>query len=341
MGNQRRKSFFLLLLLLVNKCFLPYESKAITDDSLYVSYKIADKPFYHITGTKIEKNAKIKPIPVAIFAATYTGIFIIQHIEQNRTIWKNKGSFHFAEDGKYAMYVDKAGHFYGTFLPSYVLSQSLLECGMNYNWSVVVGTLLGVGYTTYVEILDGFAKDWGFSPSDFYADIAGGLFFLGYSYIPFMQNFTPKFMYFPPRWFNSYSRKPSSMFIDDYSAQTFWLSINLQNILPEKIGKYIPKWLDISVGYAVRNLCNPLDTSLRCNPELSEPVYPYVWGNRKLIIALDYDLVKLLPDGGHFWNWLKQSLNYFKLPSPAIEIGKPIRFYLLYPFPIQIGSMKF
>jgi hypothetical protein len=74
---------------------------------------------------------------------------------------------------------------------------------------------------------------------------------------------------------------------------------------------------------------------------LSEPIYPYVWGNRKLIIALDYDLVKLLPDGGHFWNWLKQSLNYFKLPSPAIEIGKPIRFYLLYPFPIQIGSMKF
>jgi len=341
MDNQRRKSFFLLVLLFVNLLFLTFESRAVTNDSLCILYKIADKPFYHITGAKVEKRAKIKPIPIAIFSATYTGIFILQHIGQNQTIWKNKGSFHFAEDGKYAMYVDKAGHFYGTFLSSYVLSQTLLECGLSYDWSVAVGTFLGIGYTTYVEVLDGFAKDWGFSPTDFYADLFGGLFFFGYSYIPFLQNFTPKFMYFPPRWFNSFSRKPSTMFIDDYSAHTFWVSINLNNMLPVRLRKYIPKWLDISIGYAVRNLCNPLDTLLNCNPELSEPIYPYVWGNRKIIIALDYDLVKLLPEGGALWNWLKQSLNFFKLPSPAIEIGKPVRFYLLYPFPIKIGSLKF
>lgn len=341
MGIQRRKSFFLLMLILANNSLFALESLENKIDTAFLTYKIADKTFYHISDFKIQKGTKIKPIPIITFSAAYTGVFILQHIGQTQTIWKNKSSFHFAEDGEYALYVDKIGHFYGTFLSSYVLSQSLIECGFDYNWSNIIGTALGFGYTAYVEILDGFAKDWGFSPSDFYADISGTIFYLGYSFLPFFQNFTPKFMYFPPRWFNSFSRKPSTMFIDDYSAHTFWISINLQNLLPKSIGKYLPNWLEISIGYAVRNLCNPLDSSLKCNPEVSEPVRPYVWGNRKLIIALDYDLVKLLPDGGNFWNWLKQSLNYFKLPSPAIEIGKPVRFYLIYPFPIRIGSINF
>ncbi|MCX7879502.1 MAG: YfiM family protein [Ignavibacteria bacterium] len=305
------------------------------------NYFIADKPLFTITGTKIQKKSKIKPIPLAIFSATYVGVFTLQHILQLNTIWKNLGEFHIMEDKNYALNVDKFGHFYGAFLSSYVLSQTLLECGLSYNWAMGVGAFLGLGYSTYVEILDGFAVEWGFSPSDFYSDLAGGLFFLGYAYLPFFQNFTPKFMYLPPKWFNSHSRKPSKMFIDDYSAHTFWISLNVYNLLPQNLKKFYPKWLDISIGYAARNLCFPLDTAFHCDPNISEPVLPYVWGNQKIIIALDYDLVKLLPDGPPFWNWLKQSLNYFKLPSPALEIGKEIRFYLLYPFPVNLGKLKF
>ncbi|MGC8748262.1 MAG: DUF2279 domain-containing protein [Candidatus Kapaibacteriota bacterium] len=331
---------FNIILLGINLCgFTQNDSTKLS--TLFHKYSIADKPLFTISGNSIKDTTKIKPIQTTIFFGSYAGIFVLQHIGQMQTIWKNRGEFHIAEDGKYAMYIDKAGHFYGTFLSSYVLSQSLLESGFSYNWAVGIGGLLGLGYTTYVEILDGFSKDWGFSPSDFYADVGGAVFFYLYSYIPFFQNFTPKFMYFPPRWFNAYSRKPSTMFIDDYSAHTFWLSINIHNLLPKEWKNYFPRWLDLSVGVAVRNLCDPLNPANNCNPNVSEPVFPYVWGNRKLIFALDYDLVKLLPDGSSFWNWLKQSLNYFKLPSPAIEVGHPTRFYILYPFPLRIGSFKF
>lgn len=340
-------NIFCKLLFLFNiVIFLPFNF-LFAQDSIQKSifplktYSLADKPLYTISGLPINSTTKIKPIPMIIFGGTYAGIFVLQHIGQMSTIWKNRGTFHFAEDGKYAMYIDKAGHFYGTFLSSYVLSQTLIECGLSYNWACAVGGLLGLGYTTYVEVLDGFSRDWGFCPSDFYADIAGALYFLGYSHISFLQNFTPKFMYFPPRWFNSYSRKPSTMFIDDYSAHTFWISVNVYNLLPKEVKSFYPRWLDISVGFAVRNLCDPLNPANNCNPNVSEPVYHFVWGNRKIILALDYDLVKLLPDGSPFWNWLKQSLNYFKLPSPALEIGKPTRFYLLYPFPLRVGSIKF
>ncbi len=335
--------FFLLiniLVLLINQ-FAYSAIDSVVCVSSKPSHFIADKPFFTFSGRTVNVATKIEPIPFLIFLGAYTGIFVLQHLGQMSTIWKNRGDFHVAEDGKYAMYIDKAGHFYGTFLTSYVLSQSLIECGFSYDMANAFGGLLGLGYTTYVEILDGYSKDWGFCPSDFYADVAGALFFLTHSKIPFLQNFTPKFMYFPPRWFNSYSRKPSTMFIDDYSAHTFWVSINIYNLLPKDAKNYIPHWLEVSIGFAVRNLCDPLNPSNNCNPKISEPVYHYVWGNKKLILALDVDLVKLLPDGSPFWNWLKQSLNYFKLPTPAVEFGKPSRFYLFYPFPIQIGSVKF
>lgn len=338
-----RKFFFLLIVASV----ISYTSVsfAVVDTSKSnnliqpYQYRIADKPLFTITGNKINSITKIKPIPIGIFAGTYAVVFYLQHIGQTQTIWKNRGKFHIAEDNDYALFTDKAGHFYGSFLTSYALTHSLLECGFNYDWAIAIGTFLGLGYSTYVEILDGFAVEWGFSPSDFYSDLAGGLFFLGYSYIPFIQNFTPKFMYFPPRWFNSHSRVPSTMFIDDYSAHTLWLSFNVYNVLPEGLKKYWPRWLEISFGYAARNLCG--GTNSRCDPSVSEPVSKNAWGNRKYIIALDYDLVKLLPDGPPFWNWLKQSLNFFKLPSPAIEFGSPTRFYLLYPFPLRIGQVKF
>lgn len=335
--------FFLLINILI--LLLAQNLYSINDSVNQVNskhfYFIADKPFFTFSGRPINETTKIKPISISVFIGAYAGIFVLQHIGQMNTIWKNQGKFHIVEDGKYAMYIDKAGHFYGTFLSSYVLSQSLIECGFSYGMANALGSLLGLGYTTYVEVLDGFSRDWGFCPSDFYADVAGALFFLAYSKIPILQNITPKFMYFPPRWFNSYSRKPSTMFIDDYSAHTFWLSINVYNLLPKDAKKFFPNWLEISIGFAVRNLCDPLNPANNCNPMISEPVYPYVWGNRKLILALDVDLVKSLPDGSPFWNWFKQSLNYFKFPTPALEIGKPLRFYLFYPFPIKIGSMRF
>lgn len=335
--------YFNCLIFLFSFFFDSQSLHSENDDSLprtqSLVYRIADKPFFTISREKQLSISNVKLIPTSIFVGTYGIIFYLQHLGQKKTIWKNFSNFQVVEDGKYALYADKAGHFYGTFLTSYILLSSLIECGFDYHLSSAIGSVLGLAYTTYVEVLDGFSKDWGFSPSDFYADLAGAFFFLGYAYFPLVQNFTPKFMYTPPRWINSNSRVPSSMFIDDYSSHTFFISVNIYNILPQHLKKYYPSWLEFSFGYAVRNLCDPFHYS--CSPNSSEPISPFAWGNRKFIIALDYDLVKLLPDGKPFWNWFKQSLNFFKFPSPAIEFGSPTRFYLLYPFPIKIGNVKF
>ncbi len=306
-------------------------------------FMFADTRRYLIDGSLPMRLTKIKPVSAAIFGATLTGLFIIQHEMQQSTIWKNVSpKFRIAEDYQYSLGADKFGHFYGTYMPSYFMSQVFMSTGFGYDLSHVLGGSLGLLYTTYVEILDGYSVDFGFSPSDWYADIAGSAYFIAQHYLPVLQNFQPKFMYVKPSWIGEKNRWEAESFIDDYSAQTFWMSINVHNLLPNKLKNYWPDFLELSVGYAVFSLCSDGYRGHSCDPVISEPVSAAAWGNRTVLIGLDYNLVKLLPDGGSFWNWLKQTLNQFKiLPSPTIAIGRTTRFYLTFPFPIKIGNIRF
>ncbi len=298
---------------------------------------------YTLTGKTPKINTSIDALPLSLTLASWGGLFVIQHQLQLNTIWKEQTDFKFYEDGIYALYSDKAGHFFGTYFVAYLVQESLFISGFSWDLSAIIGTAIGLAYTSYVEILDGYGKNWGFSPSDFYADVIGAGFFIGQHYIPFLQNFTPKFMYFPARWFNANHRIPHDAFIDDYSSHTLWMTANIYNILPESLKQYWLPWLDLSFGYAARDLCS---VGYDCGNINAKAYYDefgsvIVYGNPKFIVALDVNLVKLLPDGPPIWNWFKQTLNFFKLPTPAIEFGDVTRFYLIYPFPINISPFRF
>lgn len=293
-------------------------------------FTIADNPRYTFTGELPYLNTNIKPVRAAIFGGVVGTFYITQHIIQKNTIWSETGSFRFIEDHDYALYIDKIGHFYGTYLASSLYTELFMWSGFSYDASVLLGSFMGLAYTTYVEIMDGFAVDWGFSPSDFYSDVAGVAFHLLQHYVPFFQNFTPKFIYIPADWHGERRRQPSTMFIDDYSSHAFFLSVNVENILPKDMKPYWPDWLQLSIGYSARNLCSPIDFG--CDYDDINYYSPWLAGSPRYIIALDYDFVKLLPDGSPFWNWFKQALNYVKFPAPAIEVGNGTRFMLLYPF---------
>ncbi len=100
------------------------------------------------------------------------------------------------------------------------------------------------------------------------------------------------------------------------------IPLNINNLLPADFKKYWLPWLNIAIGYGA-------DSDLKSDP-LATPDQQTV---RRYYIGLDYNLVKLLPEGGSFWNWFRQTLNYIKFPSPAIEFSRGVtRFYLMYPF---------
>lgn len=303
-------------------------------------FMYANNQRYTITGETPYLESQFEPLNITIASVGIGGIFIAQHIAQSSTIWKYKTGFRFIEDGSYAFYADKPGHFVSTYLAGYVLSESLIATGLNWETSTITGALLGLAYNGYIEALDGYGVDFGFSPSDMYSNIAGAGFYIAQYYYPSLQNITPKFTIIPATLHGERLREPHDFFVDDYSSQTFYLSFNIHNLLNDEYKNYWPEWLELSVGYAARNLVDPYKRSDDGSiPDyLSKYHYSYkgekAWGDPKVIFALDYNLNKILPDGGEFWNWLRQTLNYIKFPSPAIEVGinGKTRFFLLYPF---------
>jgi len=300
------------------------------EDFIYSDHKrVTMSGTLPLLKTDLNKNAWI-------VGGVYTGIFAAQHIWQKSTIWDETGEFTFADDLDYALGADKYGHAFAAYLASYMMTEALAESGVSWESANIYGAGMGLMFQTYIELIDGFGENWGFSKSDMYANIAGSGFFLAQHYFPFLQNFTPKFMYIPAPWHGELKRRPSTNFNDDYSSHTMWLSVDIHNLLPSGLKDYWPSWLELSFGYAVRNLCDTLNpdsyTCESCSKVKEQEGY---WGSPRFIVALDYNLVDLLPDGPPLWMWIRQTLNHMKMPSPAVEFGSTTKFYLLYPFQIN------
>ena len=296
-------------------------------------FTYAGQQRYIMDGSLPRTVTEIKPATLGIVGGVYIGAIVFLHIHQRNAWWSGtRGNFHFEEDWVSALQADKGGHSYGGYMASYLMSEGLMTSGFSWDAATLWGSIFGLAYQTYVESEDGFAKTWGFSPSDWYFDALGPLFFLAQHHVQALQNITPKWQYIPSQWTGEPVIDRPRTFIDDYNSSTFWWSVNVYNLLPEKLKQYWLPWLNIAVGYgadAVDAVSDP-----------NQP--PDQLSQRRYIIALDYDLVRLLPDGGSFWNWFRQSLDFIKFPSPAIEFtSSGTRFELLYPFKLHLGSIKF
>lgn len=277
---------------------------------------------YTMDGSLPPLETTIRPVSAAIVGGVYIGGVIALHINQSNAWWADqRGAFHVQDDWEYALQVDKAGHFFGGYMCSYVMSEGLMTAGLSWDAATVWGGITGLMYQTYVEVEDGYARDWGFSPSDMVSNTIGASFFVAQHYVPFLQNFTPKWQYVPSSVLDANTISHAVTFIDDYNGSTFWLSANVHNLLPEQAAHYWPRWLNVAFGYNVLGVGLPREDQRE----------------RRYVIGLDYNLVEILPDGPPLWNWFRQGLNHIKLPAPAIVIGHTTSFRLFYPFTISTG----
>ena len=288
-----------------------------------VGFTYAGSRRFTVNGELPNLKTDIKPFNATITGAIGITLTVALHINQNSAWWEGRGrSFYFREDWNNALQADKIGHFMGGYFISYFAREGFVFSGMGWHQSILLGSLAGLLAQTYVEVKDGFADNTGFSPSDFIADALGSGYFYFQHYVPFLQNFTPKWQYAPPGIIGVPPKARTHTFLDNYNSTTAWVSVHVNNLLPESYKPYWPRWLNIAVGYGINGYYTSNMT-------------------RRFVVGLDYNLVELLPDGPDFWNWLKQTLNLVKLPAPAIEFSEQgIRFKLLYPFSISVGGNK-
>ena len=204
----------------------------------------------------------------------------------------------------YSLGVDKIGHFYTSYL--YFSAAKEIMQWANFDESTVLLAAIGIplAHAISVEIGDGFSS-YAFSPDDLIANSLG----IGYGYlqykVPFFQNFNIKWSYFPSPGTNIFAS--DYRLTDDYDGHIYWLSFNMHNLLPEPIDAYWPKFLNLAIGYGVKNY-SPFSS----NYDSSQPV------KRHFAISLDYNLTEIPLEGG-FIDLLKGVLNYFHFPAPGIE----------------------
>jgi hypothetical protein len=282
-------------------------------------FRYANQQQYTIDGSPVRRWTELRPVPAIIAGTAVGGLVTGLQIHQGIVFWNERVPFRMLEDWAIDYQADKGGHFFAGYMASRLAKDAMLTAGYGWDMAVICGSLTGLGYQFYVEIMDGYGKNWGFSPTDAVFNALGAGLHLAQHYVPVLQNITPKADLYDPKWYGEKSRKFSLNPLDDYSAWTWWLSINVHNLLPPEAQRWYPDWLNIAVGYAARNID---------------------WDDvdRKFIISLDYNLEKIIPEiaDAPLWNWLRSYINIIKLPAPAVEFSatRPPRFYLLYPFKI-------
>ncbi len=261
-------------------------------------------------------------ISTGILGAAIGGIHLLQY----NSWWKDqRGPFHIVDDQDYKANFDKYGHGFGAYYASHFFREAYTWSGFDDGQAVLLGAASACLWEFYVEIEDGFATSWGFSPSDAVADIVGSAFYVARNRIPFLRNFQYKWTYFPSnQLLEDRPDIPGQGLnpIDDYGGQYYWGVANINGLLPKSWQGVVPDWLGLAFGVGGDNL------------DAED------WSQRKLAyyIALDYDLSKVIPESNiGILNFIRRALEYWHFPAPAFRIQPDPRFFILFPFRMSIG----
>jgi hypothetical protein len=300
----------LTLLLVLNGSSLTQILPGAIHDSTLFRDSTSSNPDYSLsflsnhTKQKSKHKHKINFLKTGLVTGITIGAGIWLHNYQKNAWWAGQRSrFHLQNDWDYAMSSDKIGHFFDGALIQTLYQGAFEWSGFSPKAAMWLGAGFSIIYMTDIEIEDGFASDWGFSPGDEISNIAGAL------YPVLQQTWTPlkevnfKWSYYPTE--DLLSGNKHGAFLDDYNGQTNWLSVGIHSFLPKEVKKFWPDFLNIAFGYGVEHYT--------------------AWDKRyqNFYIAFDFDWRKIIPGNSRFMLWIKNVLNHFRfLPAPGIRINK-------------------
>ncbi len=262
----------------------------------------ADKFLPKLSLAKQDKELhdKINYIKLGGITGFTVGAVLFLHNFQQHAWWSGqRGQFHIQNDWAYAMSMDKLGHFMEGGLIARTMKGAFIWSGINDRTSLWLGAVFSIAYMTDIEIEDGFAKQWGYSPGDEIANLTGDIFAIAQDMWTPLQTVKMKWNYVPT---NDPAHKGD--FPDDYGGQVFWFSFDVNSYLGKKLEKFWPDYLNITLGYGV----------------LKYEDYGPDGRIQNLYLGIDFDLRKIIPGKSKFMLFLKEFLNTFKIiPAPALK----------------------
>lgn len=275
-------------------------------------------------SSKIEKRTILKA--VGLTSAYYVGSISLL----NNSWYKDKERvpFHFYNDNKGYLQVDKFGHMFGSYVYSYIGYYGLLKMGATRKEALIFGSTLGFVLQFPIEIMDGIHEGYGFSWGDIAANTMGSALVLGQELIFKEQIIKYKFSY----WETEYSRNSNGYYgnthlnrlLKDYNGHTYWLSMPVNKIF---LKHYLPPWLNIAVGYGANGMYGEFENITDYN---GVPI-PKTQRYRQYLLSLDIDWTKI-KTRSKFLQVLLKGMTFIKLPFSTLEYNSKGQFkgYWLY-----------
>ena len=280
---------------------------------------------FHLNGqTRFFENAdslhRLRTIAVTtsistVWAGSIIGLSSIWYSDANKT------SFHFFDDSKNWLQMDKVGHIYTANKISCLTGDLYVWGGMKNKPAALTGFGIGVGYQLSFEFLDAYSSDWGFSWSDLGANILGSSVYLAQQLVWEEQRILLKFSTHPTEYAQYRPDVLGSGFgerlLKDYNGQTYWLSASPGAFM--KNGGF-PKWLCFSVGYSVdEKLVGDQENYIHFGNSPPTALNEFN-SKRELLFSLDIDFSQFKIKRPWLRALVKQ-FNYLKVPFPAVIIS--------------------
>jgi hypothetical protein len=253
----------------------------------------------------------------------------VTHIGLNQLWYKDhpKSSFHFINDNKEWLQVDKIGHTYSAYYLGLVGIEAARWAGYSEKKAIWIGGLYGTFFQTPIEIQDGLSARWGASLGDIGANSLGTFLAISQELKWGEQKVRMKFSFTPTHYAD---KRPGTLgkglhqeFLKDYNGQTYWLSANVHSFTG--LG---PKWLNFAVGYGASGMLGGFDNKWE---EDGVPItqYEHIERYRQFYIAPDVDFTKIKSNSALVKSFLIV-LNSIKMPAPALEMsGGSMKFHWL------------
>ena len=260
-------------------------------------------------------------------ATSLTGTYVGMMTYLN-TIWYEKSeqsAFHFFDDSGEWLQVDKMGHFHTAYMESVWLTKMMKWTGTKDRKSALIGSLLGFGFQTSIEVFDGFSDKWGASMWDVGANAIGSSLAYTQYYFWNEQRIRSKYSFHTVQHADAmlanrsnslYGETHLEQIIKDYNGLVIWLSINPSSFNP-KATKAL--WVNIALGYAGGGMYGGYQNEWK--DENGNIVQRFdVERYRRFFLSLDVDWERI-PTKSPALKTLFSIINIIKVPFPAMEFN--------------------
>ena len=301
-----------------------YSAPVTADD--FVPWSLRDDTLRLLEVSPVPNKSRIRLVNytvAAVYPASMAWLYTQWYMDYPQS------SFHFFDDRKEWLLVDKFAHVWDAYNISKPLMKLFYWSGIEKKKSALYGAGIAYLFQTTVEVFDGFSAEWGFSAADAVANTAGVGILLGQEFLWEEQRITLKYSFHQTKYAKYRPDLLGSNVIEsilkDYNGLTCWVTINPHSLMKED--SRFPKWLSLGIGYGAEGM-----TGGNSNPSTVDgTVLPSFDRYRQYYLSIDVDLARI-DTRSKFLGSLFKIINIIHLPAPAIEFNEkhPTKFRALY-----------